>query len=444
MKIKSLAFIVAIICSNIILCSAQPNESLSLKVGAAKVDITPGKDALTSEFNKIRDNLYTRAIVVDNGLTSAALISIDNGMLNENIWRDVTKRINTETGIPVENIFISPSHSHSSPMLSPPQNPNQETGLDPIISNYITIIEDAMVNATLEAKSKLQPAKIGFGTGTSYLNVNRDVLDPETRLWSQGPNYDGPSDKTVAIIKFESLSGNLIATYINYAMHANWMYMTGAISSGLPGGVCGYIENYYKNFYNTDVVALWSMGAAGDQNPVYFGSVPREVSSNNPDAAYERLSQMINSVGQILGEEVLRVLQQTIRLDDSIAIYGSQEIISCPGRIRTDTNNREGKPGSYIDGDPVDIRLSLLMLGDIALTATNGDCFNIISQRLKEQSPYANTLMTSHTNGGGAGYIPSDDAFARYTFQVLSSQLQPGHAETMIINSLLDMMKQAQ
>jgi hypothetical protein len=26
-------------------------------------------------------------------------------------------------------------------------------------------------------------ARVGFGRGFSYLNVNRDVVDPDTRLW---------------------------------------------------------------------------------------------------------------------------------------------------------------------------------------------------------------------------------------------------------------------
>ena len=58
-----------------------------------------------------------------------------------------------------------------------------------------------------QAKAKLEPARIGFGTGFSYLNVNRDVIDPGTRLWTQGPNLNGPSDKTVAAIRFETPEG---------------------------------------------------------------------------------------------------------------------------------------------------------------------------------------------------------------------------------------------
>jgi hypothetical protein len=223
------------------------------------------------------------------------------------------------------------------------------------------------------------------------------------------------------------------------------MYMSGVVSACLPGGASKYIEDYYRDFYNRDIVALWSMGAAGDQNPVYFGGLMmRNGTEQQVKASFARKVQMINSFGQVMGEEVIRVVQQTKRLNDKINIYGSQRIVACPGRTRTDTNNRQGKPGSYTDGDPVNIKLSLLELGDIAFAGVNAEVYNPIAQRLQKESSMANTIFVSITNGGSnSGYIPSDDAFVRYTFQVLSSQLQPGCAENAIVNGLLDMMDQA-
>ena len=62
-------------------------------------------------------------------------------------------------------------------------------------------------------QQRLAPARIGYGTGVSYINVNRNIIDPKTKRWWEGPNYDGPSDKTVAVIKFETSSGDPIAIY---------------------------------------------------------------------------------------------------------------------------------------------------------------------------------------------------------------------------------------
>jgi len=445
MKTKILVLLISMIYGGALISLAQTDESMPFKAGAAKVNISPAPDALPDGFNSIHDSLYARAIVIDNGSTGAALVSIDNGFLNESIWKNVTETIKEETGIPVENVLLCPSHTHSAPMLMrPPSSSDADAPEDPILSEYISLIEKSIIDVVVKAESNLQPARIGYGTGFSDFNVNRDVINPETRLWSQGPNYDGVTDHTVYVVKIEAATGELLGVFINFAMHANWMFMSGVVSAGLPGGVARYIEDYYRNFYDTDVVALWSMGAAGDQNPVHFGSLRmRDATDAQADAAFARRVQMIGSFGQVMGEEVIRVLQQTKRLDDEIRIYGAQETITCPGRTRTDTNNREGNPGSYIDGDPVHIKLSLLELGNIAFAGVNAEVYNLIAQSLQKESPMANTIFLSITNGGAnSGYIPSDDAFVRYTFQVLSSRLQPGCAEGAIVNGLLDMMNQ--
>lgn len=438
---------------------SQVYEASAFRAGAARIDITPAPGDLPSTITGIHDNLYVRAVVIDNGSAKAALISVDAGV-QEAGWKKYTELIEKEFLIPASNVFISPSHSHSSIFL-----PREGSSPDPKIELFALNTQKAVINAVRRAISELKPARIGFGTGTCYLNINRDVIDPKTRLWSQGPNYEGTSDKTVAVVKIESLSGEPIAVYYNYAMHPNTMFMSGVLSADFPGAASRYVEEYY----NDKLVALWSMGAAGDQNPISVrpmmdvGRFKTEAALASGKAKDQseaimlgssmdvpvdakilaRQSQMISSLGQILGEEILRVMDLTTKMNDKIRISGSQEYVICPGRTRTNTG-REGAPGTYVDGDPVKIRLSLLMLGDITFTAVNAEVYNLIVQRLKNESPYNQMLMATTTNGSAnSGYIPSDDAFVRYTFQVLSSRLQPGCAEGAIVNGLLEMIEKA-
>jgi len=71
----------------------------------------------------------------------------------------------------------------------------------------------------------------------------------------------------------------------------------------------------------------------------------------------------------------------------------------------------------------------------------NAEVFNPIAQRLKRESPYARTMMATLTNGmARSGYIPHDAGFGMYTFEVLSSRLQPGCAESAIVDGLLELM----
>jgi len=121
-------------------------------------------------------------------------------------------------------------------------------------------------------------------------------------------------------------------------------------------------------------------------------------------------------------------------------IAGAQKIVTCPGRKRTDSG-RAGYPGTYVDADPIPIRLSLLRLGNVAIAGVNAEVFTTIAQRLKLESPVKNTMMATLTNGAApSGYIPNDAAFGYDTFEVVSSNLKPGCAETAIVDGLLDLM----
>jgi len=451
MKTKSLILGITICLGAIQMSFSQAHEASPFKVGAAKVDITPDEHNLPEGYSSIRDHLFCRAIVIENGATSAALIAVDQGMINNDLYDKITQQIEEETGIPELNVFVSPSHTHSAPW-----------GME-------ASVEKGILEAVKGAKAKLQDATISYKTGLSYININRDVLDQETRLWKQGPNFDGPSDKTVAVITFRSTDGDPIAVYYNYAMHANMMFMGGSISADFAGETSKYIEEYYGN----GTIALFSSGAAGDQNPISVEPMV-EVGHKKVDAlmasgkakdlaeaimmagfgggaeveldqkALERQSQMISSLGQILAEEVLRVTHLPQRSDSVISITSSNEILTCPGRTRTNTG-REGAPGTYEDGDPVNIKLSLLRLGDIAIAGVNAEVYNIIAQRLKEESPLTNTIFSSITNGAAnSGYIPNDDAFQRYTFQVLSSLLKPNYAERGIIDGLVGLIEDSE
>ena len=50
-------------------------------------------------------------------------------------------------------------------------------------------------------------------------------------------------------------------------------------------------------------------------------------------------------------------------------------------------------------------------------------------------------MMVTLTNGvAPSGYIPNDAAFGYNTFEVVSSSLKPGCAETAIVDGLLDLI----
>ena len=217
-----------------------------------------------------------------------------------------------------------------------------------------------------------------------------------------------------------------------------------------------------------DAVAVWSSGASGDQNPIFFNQTYdlREIRIRDYAARGEDISnamppggegldrsnprvqllldqqkQINSALGLMLAEEVLRVMRSELqRPQEHVAIYGAATSVSCPGRNRLD-KGRAGFAGTYEDAEPVSLKLSLLRIGDVAIGGVDAEVFNLIAQRFKRESPAKNTMMATLTNGmARSGYVPNDAAFAQYTFEVVSSRLKPGCAEDAIVDGLIELV----
>jgi hypothetical protein len=417
----------------------------SLRAGAARVDITPAHGELPKNSRGILDRLYARAIVLENGISTAALITIDAGAVPDALWQAVTGRIERELKIPAASVLLTATHTHSA---------GGQRGPD---------YAQKIVESVRLAQQRLTPARMGYGTGVSHINVNRQIIDPKTNRWWEGPNRDGTSDKTVAVIAFKGQDGEPIAVYYNYAVHAVITGQLDQVSGDIPGAASRYIEESFDD----QVIALWSSGAAGDQNPIYYqqtydlrdirtrdyaargvdisNAMPpggEGLDHNNPTVArlMNQQRQMVLSMGQFLGEEVLHVVRGIERMDTAVSLSGRSSTISCPGRERTN-QGRAGLEGTYKEGSAVEIRLGLLRIGDVMIGAVNAEVFNAIAQRLKRESPYKATMMATLTNGAArSGYIPDDASFGKHTFEVLSSRLQPGCAESAIVDGLLSLI----
>ena len=423
-------------------------DGATFQAGAAKVDITPSADAALpmsgyadrkEGFKGIHDHIYVRAIVFGDATGLAAIVAWELIGVPNAVWEEVSSRVSREIGIPPEYLVLCAVHDHSAPAPFGMYGNNS-----PKSAAYTRQVEEATVEAIRKAKESLQPAKIGMGTGRAYVNINRREYSPGKGWWL-GYNPEGPSDKTVTLVRFSALSGKPIALLINYAVHA--VVMGGEndqISGDLDGATSRYVENYYRGKPEDaprgdagaaiqlrpeetaeNVVALWTSGAAGDQNTI---SLARGSDFTTVD-----------SLGKILGEEVVRIAG-AIRATGEAKIWGKQQVVTCPGR-KVESGPLPRKEYKWDDSDPVSIRLSLLMINDIALAGVSGEVMTMIHEHLKKKSTSSRTVMVTHANGA-SGYIPDDAAFDQVSYEITTSRLKPGCAENAIVDGFLSLMRQ--
>jgi hypothetical protein len=227
-----------------------------LRAGAGKAEITPKPGDLTIATDSIRDPLFARVVLVDDGSACAVLVGLDLGGASTALVTDAVTRASAATGCAPDNFIVSATHTHS----SSPQGLGQGAATAGKVA-------DAIVEAARTAKSRLAPARIGYGRTNVDLNVNRDLFNSKLE-WRQEPNPAGPSDKTLAVVELLGADDVPIAVDMNYAMHPINFYLSGVISADFPGEASRYIEDLFDN----RTVGIFSQGASGDQNPRDFRS----------------------------------------------------------------------------------------------------------------------------------------------------------------------------
>lgn len=444
-----------------------------LRAGAARVEITPGAQALRPG-DRIRDALFVRALVIGDGSTCAVLVSVDRAMIENDLMDAVA--IPGTKDCPRAFPVISATHTHSG------STHGIEAGGEPATQR----VARAVLAAVTRAMAAMQPAQVGFGTTEVHLNTNRDLFTDNK--WMQGTNSQGASDKTVAILEVLDRDGRPIGAYINYAMHPISFYLSGVISADVPGEVSRHLERRL----GPQSVVLFVQGASGDQNPLLSralyalvnarGGSPPSASETFPmlppwvvlsrerdpharlneairvpvlerdlpayEAAIQDQGEVVAATGAVIAESVLQKMRYEIRsLADEAVIRWADASVQCPGRDRLDVKNpvREGSLPPYRDGNPVTIKQGVLRIGDIYIAAVNGEVYSEIGIRLKREAPVSRLMMTTLANGlADAGYIYSNSAAAHLTFQVIGSRLKPGCAEDRIVNTAIELISNVQ
>ena len=403
--------------------NASPVEEMvnrtTISVGVARVNITPaipvlmsGYASRTEPFKGVRDSLYASAIVFADGVNKAVIITAEIIGFSHEAWEELTGRIETETGIQRKFILLSPVHNHGGPSTRV-----YTDNADENLIAYNNELKDKLVAITKEAAANLQPSLIGSGKGTCRMNMNRRALNPSGKVWL-GINPDGPCDHEVGVIRIDNTAGQPYALLVNWPCHATVMgggnYM---ITGDWPGATRRYIEREFS----VPVIASITAGASGDINPIY--RVLADFRSNE-----------MEEIGMVLGKEVIGVADE-IQTFKAGSIMASQRVITLPGK----KSGGSHLPQDFFEPGPdVDVRLSVLRIGNIIFAGVSGELFNEIGISVKELSPFRYTYVLTHCNGS-SGYLITDSAYKEGGYEVAVTKVMSG-AEKGIIANLVEMI----
>ena len=391
-----------------------------LLCGAAKRCITPPETLLPRlyglmgrKFCTVLDDIYLRVIAFSDGENRALIVGFDLDKAprpEENL-----RALAEATGVGEENILYFGIHTHTAPLCGPrpPFEQPKDDDTAAATAEYERFVQERLLDAAKEAVSSLQPARIGTGRGESYLNVNRNqhyfvkaADGKEYDLMGLGADPLGEVDHSVFVLKIESLAGEPIALFVNYAMHNVVMICNEPNGDGLVGisaDVGGNVSRCLEEQFGG--VAVWSSGAAGDVNPIMMNQyyypdpatgVQREEKIHDAQAAQAMLKIM---VGRHV-EDIKGVLR-TLRCDTDAAAVG--------GSVAWSETETEG------DNPPWKIRLQALKLGDLGFMGIGGELYTTLGRAIRESSPMTDTVVINHNVSllHDSGYILDDAALRR-------------------------------
>ncbi len=155
---------------------------------------------------QVLDPIWARSIVVGNGTHKIAITVADQEGVFKEIWDLVRQKVHADGGFGLDEMFISSTHDESAPDTIGIGGPNQFTsGVDPFYVEFMVAqtarsIEDAARNA--------RPATIRFG------QIHPDDLIP------CHSSYPFVADEQVGVMQARDSKGRVIATLINYGIHA--------------------------------------------------------------------------------------------------------------------------------------------------------------------------------------------------------------------------------
>ena len=396
----------------LLLSLALPAEAQQLRASAVKVDITPQDPQWLSGYQErksdgVLDNLYHRVAALEAGGTPLYLISSDLCLFSPSLYDRVTTELQKETGIDPKHVLWSVTHTHAAPEVGPPDMYKALLGRSDHDwdRDYTTQVTRALIDGVRAARDKLEPARISFGSGVSFANINRRAKDVDGRV-SLGLNPDGPVDRQFNLIRLDRPDGRLLAIIANYPMHGTVMSGQNLkISGDGPGTVTAYLEE------KLSTTVLFVNGAAGNIAPIY---------SVYPTPQSGHLSQF----RVLLGDRILAALATLAPGTANVTLRHAEQFV--------ETRRREGlewpqELSTYATaGERPLVRLPVrfVRINDAVIWAAPVELFCEIAIDIRERSPFAHTFYFGYTNGW-FGYLTTTKAFEEGGYEPRTSPFTP-------------------
>ena len=449
------------------------------KAGAARLDVTPflgtgivGNYGTPPPAKNIHDPLYAKALVLDDGSTRVAFVVVDNLGIYAHVAQQAKELIATETGIPVDHVTISATHTHSGPSTG---SVNRRGWMyDKPLDAYQQFMVRRLADVVSVAVYNLRPARIGSGSFQKPEHVfNRrwrmktPVMSPLGFLDSvkmnpghQNPNLSepaGPTDPEVSFLAVENTAGEPIAVFANYSLH----YIGGVPRNDISADYYGVFARKIEKLLHAEdqdipFVGIMSNGTSGDINNINFAAPAEKL------PPYAKMELVADDIATSLAEAYKKVeFKSWVPLKAKSAEVtlnvrkASPELLANMAKVKQrDTTEKplfHSLERTYLDRieshqaeypDKITVVLYAFSIGDLAISTIPFEVFAETGLELKERNPFGDSFTIGIANGYW-GYLPTprQHKLGGYETWLTSNKVQKNTTE-IFVSKLLEMFSE--
>lgn len=384
----------------------------NLRAGVAKVDITPAevKDFTvaghTRVVNGARDPLRAGVLVMDDGETKAAIVTMDVIGAWEEMVALARPAIEKETGVPAANIMICASHTHSGPGWT--EN-----------LRWASEVIKKLAAASKEAVANMRTVSLGIAEDRISFSINRRKTFDGRAVVSLNP--DGPNDKRVRVLRFDDGQSLTPLAILMHAVCHPCFFTWGDKGSpphpkGFPmmsADFPGEAQTFVESIYSGKTASMFIQGCAGDIRP------------NLPGYPYRCADEAdIQWAGRDLGGAVVRAAAYSLTREQL-----SKRATYYPIRVASEVIELPGKD------QPVRAELMAMKIGPYLLLTMPGEPMVEYGFKLEQAiADRAKPLIIGYANGN-IGYIATAEAHKVGGYEPNLSKLKP-EAEPVILKKL--------
>lgn len=407
-----------------------------LKAGVAVANITPPVGADMAGFGGrpsgavgIHDDLFAKVLVLDDGNQKLVIVTSDLLSLDFDLVARIREQINVQLHIPPENVMLSSSHTHSGPATI------SLRGLGGRDENYVSVLVNKIVGATVEADAKLADAQLGSGRGDVQIGVNRRQKRDDGAM-ALGVNPDGKVAPYVDVVRVDDAEEKPMAILFCHAAHP--VVLGGSnllMSADYPGYAMQVVEQIEEGS-----VAMFAQGCCGNIN------------SNPVGRTFEDARRL----GTILGAAVIGTTEQIksqrdielrscsktidVPLQEPISVAEAQRLVENYQKELAEIKSKGiGRPRRYMVQGQLEwaqdmlkeaqageksrtqaFEIQAMQLGDVAIVSLTGEVFIELALEIAERSPYEQTIVLGYTNGC-IGYVPDEESYPDGGYEVSSA-----------------------